>query len=117
MVLSPADVLLVSGGGKGITAECALALAKESGARLAIIGRANAEQDAELSSNLRRFQAEGVEFRYFSIDVTDGNQVRIAVDRLQAELGPITGILHGAARNEPQLITNLDEESFVVRSR
>jgi enediyne polyketide synthase len=110
--LSPADVLLVSGGGKGITAECAFALAKESGARLAIVGRADAEQDSDLASNLRRFQAADVEFRYLSTDVTHENQVRVAVDNLQAQLGPITGILHGAARNEPRLITNLDEESF-----
>ena len=110
--LSPADVLLVSGGGKGITAECALALAKESGARLALIGRADAEKDAELSSNLKRFEASGVEFRYVAADVTDRDGVVAAVKNLQAQLGPITGVLHGAARNEPKLLVNLDEDSF-----
>ena len=33
------DVLLVTGGGKGITAECALSLARETGTRLALFGR------------------------------------------------------------------------------
>ena len=37
--LGPSDVLLVTGGGKGIAAECALALARASGARLALLGR------------------------------------------------------------------------------
>ena len=33
-LLGPADVMLVTGGGKGIAAECALALARETGVRL-----------------------------------------------------------------------------------
>ena len=37
--LGPGDVLLVSGGGKGITAECALTLATETGAAIALLGR------------------------------------------------------------------------------
>jgi enediyne polyketide synthase len=38
-LLGPADVVLVSGGGKGITAECALAVAQDSGAKLALFGQ------------------------------------------------------------------------------
>src|SRR2546421_672125 len=34
--LTADDVLLVTGGGKGITAECAIAIAKDSGAALAL---------------------------------------------------------------------------------
>src|SRR5439155_7768960 len=36
-------VLLVTGGGKGIGAECALALARTSGARVALLGRSRPE--------------------------------------------------------------------------
>ena len=43
----PTDVLLVSGGGKGIAAECALALATETGVRLALLGRARPDADPE----------------------------------------------------------------------
>ncbi|MFE7595320.1 erythronolide synthase, partial [Kitasatospora sp. NPDC057512] len=43
--LDARDVLLVTGGGKGITAECALAVARDSGAALALIGRADPAAD------------------------------------------------------------------------
>ncbi len=39
--LGPGDVLLVSGGGKGITAECALTLARDTGAAIALLGRSD----------------------------------------------------------------------------
>ena len=39
------DVLLVTGGGKGIAAECALAFARETGVKLALIGRSDPKSD------------------------------------------------------------------------
>ncbi len=106
------DVLLVTGGGKGITAECALALARTSGARLALLGRSQAESDAELATNLARLRSAGVEFCYFVADVTQADEVRAAVREAERLLGPVTGILHGAARNVPQLLRALDEDAF-----
>src|SRR5262249_49791166 len=55
--LGASDVLLVTGGGKGIAAECALALARDSGAALALVGRSSPERDAELNGNLERLRA------------------------------------------------------------
>lgn len=110
--LSATDVLVVTGGGKGITSECALALAKESKARLVLIGRARPDSDEELSSNLKRMTAAGTDFRYLSADVTDAAQMRELIETVEKDLGPVTGILHGAARNVPQLISNLDQEAF-----
>ena len=110
--ISNGDVLIVTGGGKGITAECALALAKESGACLALIGRSRPETDEELASNLRRMAAHNIELKYISADIKDPIQVHDAIKRVASELGPIAGILHGAARNKPQLISLLDEDGF-----
>jgi enediyne polyketide synthase len=110
--LTEKDVLLVTGGAKGITAECVLALAKETGVRLALIGLAQPGVDAELTSNLERFKAHGIEFRYIRADVTDASAVRGAVERVESELGPVSAILHGAARNIPQLLSALDEQAF-----
>jgi enediyne polyketide synthase len=110
--LTRADVLLVTGGGKGVTAECAIALAKESGARLVLLGRATPEKDRELATNLERMAVAGVVFKYIPADITDAAAVRDAVRKAEAEFGPVTAILHGAARNEPQLISNLSEQSF-----
>jgi enediyne polyketide synthase len=110
--LSATDVLVVTGGGKGITAECALALAKESGARLALIGRAHPDLDEELAANLKRMTAAGIVFRYLSADVTNAAQMLEVIETVEKDLGPVTGLLHGAARNVPQLISNLDQEAF-----
>ncbi|MFG1651599.1 SDR family NAD(P)-dependent oxidoreductase [Micromonospora sp. NPDC049275] len=106
------DVLLVTGGGKGITAECALALATDSGASLAVLGRSDPAEDAELAANLARIAAAGVTVRYARADVTDAAAVRQAVRDLSAELGPVTGLLHGAGRNEPAGLASLDPAAF-----
>jgi enediyne polyketide synthase len=110
--LTQADVLLVTGGGKGITAECALAMAKDSGARLALIGRADPAGDDELAANLARMDAAGIDVRYERADVTSAEQVRTAVEKVTVELGPVTAVLHGAGRNEPNALANLTVAEF-----
>lgn len=110
--LGPADVLLVTGGGKGIAAECALALARRTGAKLALLGRSHPEEDAELAGNLGRIRGSGVTVRYKAADVTDARAVKQAVERLVAELGPVTAVLHGAGTNVPRLLTQLDERAL-----
>ncbi|OAD18890.1 Polyketide synthase modules and related protein-like protein [Candidatus Thiomargarita nelsonii] len=107
-VLTADDVLLVTGGGKGITAECAAALARDSGVRLVLLGRARPEKDAELSENLARFQSMGINFKYFQTDVTDAEAVKATV----AEVGTVTAILHGAGANQPTTLRDLDETAF-----
>ncbi|MEU1969839.1 type I polyketide synthase [Micromonospora sediminicola] len=107
------DVLLVTGGGKGITAECALAIASDSGAKLAIIGRSDPQHDGELAANLARLSAGGVALGYARADVTNADEVRSAVQQLTDELGTITGILHGAGRNEPTPLTSLETSAIV----
>ncbi|MDY7015277.1 MAG: SDR family oxidoreductase, partial [Cyanobacteriota bacterium] len=107
--LNAEDLLLVTGGGKGIAAESALSLARETGVRLALLGRSQPESDTELAANLERMTAAGIDFRYFPCDVTDGAAVRYAIAQLEAEFGPVTAILHGAGRNVPRLLASLDE--------
>ncbi|MFG2566222.1 SDR family NAD(P)-dependent oxidoreductase [Streptomyces sp. NPDC048567] len=110
--LGTGDVLLVTGGGKGITAECALALAVGTGAGVGLLGRSDPATDPELRANLRRMTAAGVNFRYVSADVTSGDEVKAAVAEITDALGPVTAVLHGAGRNEPHALANLDEASF-----
>ncbi|GAA0565903.1 type I polyketide synthase [Actinomadura livida] len=106
--LGPGDVLLVTGGGKGITAECALALAADTGARIAVLGRSDPERDAELGGNLARMRATGASVRYVRADVADPRAVRAAVSGIRGSLGPVTAVLHGAGRNEPAALRNLE---------
>jgi enediyne polyketide synthase len=110
--LAAGDVLLVTGGGKGITAECALALARDTGASVGLLGRSNPADDDELKANLERMASAGVAFRYVQADVTSADEVKSAVDEIRSTLGPVTAVLHGAGRNAPQSLTSLDESSF-----
>lgn len=110
--LDSSDVLLVTGGAKGITAECALVMALDSGAKLALIGRDAPADDEEIASNIARMTAAGVVCQYERADVTDPEQVARAVAAFEDNLGPVTGIMHGAGRNEPAALSNLTEERF-----
>jgi enediyne polyketide synthase len=110
--VGPEDVLLVTGGGKGIAAECALAFARETGVKLALIGRSDPKSDKELANNLARIAAAGVRSSYVRADVADAEAVRAAVAGIERNLGPVTAILHGAGVNTPQLIGVLDETAF-----
>jgi len=106
--LGPGDVLLVTGGGKGITAECARAVAEDTGASLALLGRSDPAQDSELAGNLERLTSAGITAAYFIADVTDPAQVRSAVRQAVETLGPVTGLLHGSGVNHPASLPNLD---------
>ncbi|MFY7070367.1 type I polyketide synthase [Nocardiopsis changdeensis] len=98
--LGPDDVVLVTGGGKGITAECARDLALRHGPGLLLLGRSDPGTDPELAANLERLADSGVRYRYERADAADPDQVRAAVGRA-AGLGAVTAVLHGAGRNEP----------------
>jgi enediyne polyketide synthase len=115
--LTATDVLVATGGARGITAECALALARESGARLALFGLTPPEEDEEIAANLERMKAAGVVCRFYRVDVGDESAVREAVRGVESDLGAVTGLLHGAARNLPCLIEKLDAETCAATLR
>jgi enediyne polyketide synthase len=105
--LNADDVLLVTGGGKGIAAESAFHLVRLSGCRLALMGRSGPATDAELARNLDRFTQAGVVFRYLATDLTSVDSVRRACQSFQAEFGPITAVLHGAGNNHPKRLEEI----------
>ena len=110
--LSSSDVLLVTGGGKGIGAECALALARETGTRLVLLGRSDPASDSQLADNLARLPSTGVRWLYLQADVDDAAAVAAAVRRAESDLGPISAIIHAAGVNRPQLLGDLDGQAF-----
>lgn len=107
--LGERDVLLVSGGGKGIAAECAISLAAQTGVRLVLLGRSRPSKDPELAANLERMSALNIDYCYEAVDVTDAKRVGAVLRRVQKKVGPVTAFIHGAGANVPQLITSLDE--------
>jgi enediyne polyketide synthase len=102
-LLGPRDVLLVSGGSAGIGAECAHALARATGCAVALLGRTHP------AATLARLAGAGLRARAATADVTDPAAVAAAVAGLEAELGPVTALLHAAGVNEPARLRDLDE--------
>jgi len=102
------DVLLVTGGGKGIAAECAHSLARRTGCALAIVGRSDPQHDDALRDGLARLSAAGVRHAYARADLGDAAQTLRAIDALEAELGLVSGLLHGAGVNEPCALSTLE---------
>ncbi|MEV6561659.1 SDR family NAD(P)-dependent oxidoreductase [Nocardia sp. NPDC051756] len=107
--LGARDVVAVTGGVRGITAECAVALAKQTGCVLAVIARSPAD-DPEIATNMTRLRESGVTAHYYAADVTDRNQIADTIATIRRELGAVTGILHGAGINTPAAIGSLTGE-------
>lgn len=108
---SAEDVFLVTGGAKGITAECALALAEKTGVPMALVGSSSHPEEnspsprsAEIARTLKRFQEKGLTCHYYSCNIADIESVKTLVARIEQELGQITGVIHGAAINRPQKV-------------
>ncbi|MEV5830917.1 SDR family NAD(P)-dependent oxidoreductase [Spirillospora sp. NPDC052242] len=114
--LAPGEVLLVTGGGRGIGLETAAFLGDRWGVRLALIGRADPADDAELRAALDRLEAGGAVFRYEAADVGDPAALRAAVDRVTAALGPVRGVVHGAAINRPARFAELGVRDFAAHA-
>ena len=110
---SERDVILVTGGGKGITAECALALAKKTGVKMASIGR-SAANNPEVIRTLERFQAEGITYRYYSCDITNFDAVAQLVKQVTSEMGNITAVVHGAGANKPRRVEQVSVEEAMT---
>ncbi|MBK8269990.1 MAG: SDR family NAD(P)-dependent oxidoreductase [Planctomycetes bacterium] len=110
--IGKSDVLLITGGGKGIAAECAVFLARETGARIALVGRSDAAADTEVVTTLRRLSAAVVPHAYLRADVTNAADVARAVREAESSLGSITAIIHAAGLNEPCLLDALDGTAF-----
>ena len=109
--ISADDVILATGGGKGITFESIFSLAKASHAKLVILGRSLPENDSELKSNLERLDENLIKYRYYSADVCSEESVHEALLKSVLEFGDITVFVHGAGVNNPkplQLLTPID---------
>ncbi len=112
ILLNSDDILLVTGGGKGIASECAFNLAKECNVRLVLFGRSTIEEDNELAENLKRFDSDKIDYHYIPVDVTNTSDVNKAINTVEKEIGAITAFIHGAGFNSPKLIKELKIEDF-----
>lgn len=108
------DLVLVSGGGKGISAECGYQLALKTGCALLIIGRSDLATDEEVARNIERLRQAGLRAAYFRADVTDRAAVETAIGNALANWGMshLAGIIHGAGINHPNRVDRLDSAAI-----
>jgi enediyne polyketide synthase len=114
------DVIVVTGGGKGITAECAFSLAKREGVKMALVGRSplkgspSPQSPSEINRTLHRFESQGLICQYYACDVVDSVAVNQLIQQVEQDLGPVTGLIHGAAVNQPRLIESVSTEAAIA---
>ncbi|MDZ8260001.1 SDR family NAD(P)-dependent oxidoreductase [Nostoc sp. ChiQUE01b] len=149
--LSPSSVFVVSGGAKGITAECTIRLAQQQPGKFILLGRSELletepdyAQDCddsalkkcimenllsqgekptpmnvqkiynkitssrEIKKTLAAIEKTGAKAEYISVDVTDTQ----ALQEKLANIGSITGIIHGAGNLADKLIEKKTEDDF-----
>lgn len=100
------DVVIVSGGAKGITAACAQALAEMCGTRMALLGSsAYSESDAmdeqhPIRQTLLAYEKAGLSARYFRCDIKSEADVVRAVAEIRSSWGKPRALLHGAGVNQ-----------------
>ncbi|BAC90790.1 SDR family NAD(P)-dependent oxidoreductase [Gloeobacter violaceus] len=136
--IRPESVFVVSGGGRGITARCAVEMARLYRCRFVLLGRSGlepvpdwawgsdeaalkrrllAEATArgeklsppalesacrdlaarqEIQSTLRAIEQAGGQALYACADVTNAEAVKAAIEAATLQLGPVTGVIHGA---------------------
>ncbi|MFT5836466.1 MAG: enediyne polyketide synthase, partial [Sulfurimonas sp.] len=110
--LSKKDVVIVTGGAKGITAECAMALAIKTGATMALVGSSPypKEEDSsnEIIQTLKKFTENNIPHNYYNCNIADYASVDALVKKIQEDFGRVTCIIHGAGINNPSRTGQLD---------
>ena len=101
---------LVTGGLRGIGLEVARWLGDQGAGKIVL--NARREPGAEAQAVIEELRGRGVEVRVELADVTDGDAVAAMVERVEEEMGPLAGVIHGAAVLSDGALKNQDWERF-----
>ncbi|MDF3054544.1 MAG: omega-3 polyunsaturated fatty acid synthase subunit, PfaA, partial [Gammaproteobacteria bacterium] len=121
--LHDGDVMLVTGGARGVTATCLIALAQQVKLRFVLFGRTAlpeetdqfemAQTEAELQAALLlHYKEQNLKADYLPVDVLDEAALQKAVNGVRERWGPIAGVVHGAGVLADKLITQKTSEQF-----
>ena len=106
--LGPDDVLVITRGTKG----AGLALAQVvacCGTGVAVIGRADENDDGDLVAGLEELRSAGARVGYEVIEIGDAASLTAAIRRIQDRLGPVTAIGHAAGLDYPVPVEEIPE--------
>lgn len=106
--LGAGNVIVVSGGAKGIGAECALRLGAATGAALVLLGRSDPAA-TDVAATLARAWALGLEAKYVQLDLADATAANTALREVAAQAPSPALLLHAAGVNEPAPFDALSE--------
>ena len=124
--LAPGDVIVLSGGGRGITARIARSLAPYK-PRLVLMGRTAVDLSAghealikmnrpgpemDVAQTLKDLSDLGLEVSYYSCDVAEPKQTAEVLGRIVKETGRIDGIVHGAGIIRDSFLDLMSAENF-----
>ncbi|KNC53585.1 uncharacterized protein AMSG_01295 [Thecamonas trahens ATCC 50062] len=115
---STLGAVVVSGGGKGITAECIFrAAAYLSLTRLVLVGTSPASHPQVTATLERMARVPGLQARYYVADVTDRPSVDAMLEALSADepSWEVVGLVHGAATNKPAATDELGSGDAAAR--
>ncbi|MBN1117973.1 MAG: SDR family NAD(P)-dependent oxidoreductase [Bacteroidales bacterium] len=108
------DVVLITGGAKGITAECGLELALKYKNKTILLGSSPLSSgNKEIYDTLKRYSDNNLTARYYSCDISDSYSLEKIKIKAEKELGKVTMIIHGAGRNVPRLASMVSWEEAV----
>jgi len=108
MAVTSSDVVLATGGGRGLGARLAIALAQ---ARCGLILVGRTAMDSEVEATLRSVRAHGARATYVRWDVSEAAPAELKTAR--EELGAVTALLHAAGTSEDGAIAGKDESSLI----
>ncbi|RAL23895.1 hypothetical protein DL240_07030 [Lujinxingia litoralis] len=66
----------------------------------------------EIARNLGRMRQVGARAQYFSCDVAEAAGVQALIGQVEQELGPVTGVIHGAGVEDSRLLGAKDVAAF-----
>lgn len=109
------DVVMVTGGAKGITAQCALALARETQATMILVGSTPAPEAKdqstgahEIRATLAKFREEGLRCDYRRCNLAVRQDVERLIASVRSDFGSVDLVVHGAGLNRPRRVEEPD---------
>ncbi|WP_338667717.1 SDR family NAD(P)-dependent oxidoreductase [Pseudodesulfovibrio methanolicus] len=108
--IKPDDVVVITGGGKGVTAAVAESVAALD-VKLALLGR-SPETAPDTASTISNLKGLGCQVMYHSCDIADAKAVEKAVNSIAAEYGRVDAVIHGAGLLKDSFLQLMEPEDF-----
>ncbi len=115
-LLDKTDLILVTGGAKGITFEHTLALSNILHCSFVLIGSTEKDEiyreNSTTLANMTALKESSENVFYYSCDLSDSTKTMETIKEIIKKHGQISGILHGAGISNYSLFQDMEKSSF-----